>query len=128
VLQGTRAPLLLDLHNLYANAWNFGRDPEELLRALPLAQVRSVHLAGGCIVRDATGVDRLVDDHVHDPPDAVYDLLQSLAANATGGLTVILERDGNFPDFSAILRQLARARAALERGRQLQSASPAAAA
>jgi len=128
VLQGTRAPLLLDLHNLYANAWNFGRDPAELLRAMPLEQVHSVHLSGGCIVRDAIGVERLVDDHVHDPPDAVYDLLQLLAENAPVGLTVILERDGHFPDFSAVLRQLARTRAALERGRQRQSASRAAAA
>jgi uncharacterized protein (UPF0276 family) len=68
VLHGTRAPLLLDLHNLYANAWNFGR------------------------------------------------------------LTVILERDGRFPDFGAVLRQLARARAALARGRERQSLSRSAAA
>jgi uncharacterized protein (UPF0276 family) len=128
VLQGTSAPLLLDLHNLYANAWNFGRDPIELLRALPLEQVRSVHLSGGCVVRDAAGVARLVDDHLHDPPDVVFDLLQVLAANTTCGLTVILERDGRFPDFSAVLRQLALARAALARGRERQPLSRSAAA
>jgi uncharacterized protein (UPF0276 family) len=128
VLRGTRAPLLLDLHNLYANAWNFGRDPVELLRAMPLAQVRSVHLSGGCVVRDAAGVARLVDDHLHDPPDVVFDLLQVLAASATCGLTVILERDGKYPDFRVVLRQLAHARAALARGRERQPVSKSAAA
>ena len=128
VLHGTRAPLLLDLHNLYANAWNFGRDPIAQLHALPLGEVRSVHLSGGCVVRDEAGVARLVDDHLHDPPDVVFDLLQVLAANATCGLTVILERDGRFPDFSAVLRQLALARAALARGRGQQSPARSAAA
>jgi uncharacterized protein (UPF0276 family) len=127
VLQGTRAPLLLDLHNLYANAWNFGRDPVELLRALPLGQVRSVHLSGGRVVRDAAGVARLVDDHLHDPPDAVFHLLELLAENAPCGLTVILERDGRYPDFSAVLGQLARARTALARGRERQHFSKSAA-
>ena len=128
VQHGTRAPLLLDLHNLYANAWNFGRDPVALLRALPLEEVRSVHLSGGCVVRDEAGVARLVDDHLHDPPDVVFDLLQVLAANAACGLTVILERDGRFPDFRAVLRQLARARGALARGRAQQSPARSAAA
>jgi uncharacterized protein (UPF0276 family) len=128
VLRGTRAPLLLDLHNLYANAWNFGRDPVELLRAMPLEQVRSVHISGGCVVRDTAGVERLVDDHLHDPPDVVFDLLQVLAENATCGLTVILERDGRFPDFGAVLRQVTRARAALARGRERLPLSRSAAA
>jgi uncharacterized protein len=128
VLQGTRTPMLLDLHNLYANAWNFGRDPLELLRAMPLEKVRSVHLSGGCIVRDAAGNARLVDDHLHDPPDVVFELLQVVGAQATCGLTVILERDGLFPDFNAVLRQLSLARAALARGRAQQALSRSAAA
>ena len=99
-----------------------------MLRALPLERVRSVHLSGGCVVRDAAGLARLVDDHLHDPPDVVFDLLQVLAANATCGLTVILERDGQFPDFSDVLRQFALARAALARGRERQSLSRSAAA
>ncbi|NJS15810.1 MAG: DUF692 domain-containing protein [Sphingopyxis sp.] len=38
---------MLDLHNLYANAVNFGEDPHTLLRRLPLARVAMVHLSGG---------------------------------------------------------------------------------
>ena len=47
ILEGARAPLLLDLHNLYANAANAGRDPLADLAAFPLERVRCVHLSGG---------------------------------------------------------------------------------
>jgi hypothetical protein len=40
---------------------------------------------------------RLLDDHLHDPPDPVYDLLAQLAENCPNPLTVILERDGSYP-------------------------------
>ena len=46
-VQGAGAPLLLDLHNLWANAVNFGHDAQALLHALPLDRVAEVHLAGG---------------------------------------------------------------------------------
>jgi uncharacterized protein (UPF0276 family) len=128
-VRGSRAPLLLDLHNLYANAWNFGRDPFAMLLAMPLEHVRCVHLSGGRVVREPGIPARLIDDHIHDPPGVVYDLLEALAARAPQGLTVIVERDGRYPDFASLLHQLARARAALAAGRQRQHAhEPAASA
>lgn len=126
-IRGAQAPLLLDLHNLYANAWNFGRDPFALLRAMPLDSVRSVHVSGGRFVRDASGRERLLDDHVHDPPDVVFELLECLAASTHGELTVIVERDGHYPPFSALLAQVKRVRAALAAGRCRRSEALAAA-
>jgi len=72
-VRGSGAPLLLDLHNLYANAWNFERDPFAMLLAVPLEGVHSVHLSGGRVVRDPGTPARLIDDHIHDPPGVVYD-------------------------------------------------------
>ena len=40
LLAATSADLLLDLHNLYANGVNFGFDPAEVLRALPVERIR----------------------------------------------------------------------------------------
>ncbi len=40
-------PMLLDLHNLHANAHNFGFDAVEYLDSLPLQAIRQVHIAGG---------------------------------------------------------------------------------
>jgi uncharacterized protein (UPF0276 family) len=116
IVEDSGAPMLLDLHNLYANAVNFGHDPAAMLEAMPLERVRMVHLSGGRWI-ERNGMRRLLDDHVHDPPDPVYALLERLAARAPKPLTVIVERDGSFPSIDVLVGQLARARAALHRGR-----------
>jgi uncharacterized protein len=119
--------VLLDLHNLYANARNLGFDATAALGRLPLARVRAVHLSGGRWITAAGGAHRLLDDHLHDPPDAVYALLVELARRAPHPLTVILERDGEYPRMEALLAQLDRARAALAEGRsaRVETVAPA---
>ena len=109
--------LLLDLHNLHANALNFGFDAGAALARLPLARVGLVHLAGGAWIAAPGGGRRLLDDHKHAVPDPVFDLLTALAARAPGPLTVILERDGEYPTITRLLGELDRARLALARGR-----------
>jgi hypothetical protein len=112
------AALLLDLHNLYANALNFGADPFAMLMALPLERVRMVHLSGGVWIGGRNGErERLLDDHVHDVPAAVFDLLEALGSRAPHPLDVIIERDGHFPPLDDLLAQVRAARAALARGR-----------
>ena len=118
VIDGAQVPLLLDLHNLYANAVNGGQDPQALLLRLPLARVGAVHLSGGHWIDEPGGTGRrLLDDHLHDVPAEVFELLALLARHAPQPLTVILERDGNYPSFEHVLGQLALARAALRAGR-----------
>jgi len=110
--------MLLDLHNLYANAVNFGADPHAMLHALPLDRVRMVHLSGGVLIGGRDGErQRLLDDHLHDVPSAVYDLLEALAARAKHSLDVIIERDGRYPPIETLLAQVRAAREALARGR-----------
>ena len=118
ILHGAHVPLLLDLHNLYANAVNFGAAPEQLLLRLPLDRVGAVHLSGGHWIAAPDGAGkRLLDDHLHDVPPAVFALLTQLARLAPQPLTVIVERDGNYPSFGHVLGQLELARAALRAGR-----------
>ena len=112
-LAACRAPMLLDLHNLYCNAINFGTDPTQELMRLPLTRVGLVHIAGGS--RLAEG--RLLDDHLHAVPDPIYGLLEEVAARASQPLDVVLERDGRYPPFPDLLAELDLARAALARGR-----------
>jgi uncharacterized protein len=116
VLSATPAGLLLDLHNLYANGTNFGVDPAEMLRACPVDRVRTIHIAGGVNVH-ASGEVRVMDDHLHDVPDPVYELLEIVGERAPYPVDVVLERDGAFPPIEDLLAQLDRARAALARGR-----------
>lgn len=118
IAEGAGATLLLDLHNLYANALNFGADPLALLAALPLERVRMVHLSGGVWIGGGNGErERLLDDHLHDVPAPVYGLLEMLAARAPQSLDVIIERDGRFPPIEDLLAEVHAARAALARGR-----------
>ena len=114
------ADLLLDLHNLHANATNFEFDPIAFLDQIPMDRVRQIHIAGGRWVThtvDGLVERRLLDDHLHDVPDPVYQLLVEVAARSSNPLTVILERDGRFPMTAVLLRQLDQARDALREGR-----------
>jgi uncharacterized protein (UPF0276 family) len=120
ILAGAGSKLLLDLHNLYANAVNFGHDPFEYLGAFPLNQVEVVHISGGMWI-ELESTRRLLDDHVHDVPEIVFSMLAWLAERCSQPLTVILERDGHYPQFDELLRQLLRAREALACGRAKRS-------
>ncbi len=97
IVCGASVGLLLDLHNLYANAVNFGDDPQAFLRRLPLERVTAVHLSGGRWIGGPNGARRLLDDHLHDVPPEVFALLRELGRLAPQPLTVIIERNGAFP-------------------------------
>ncbi|NJD08803.1 MAG: DUF692 domain-containing protein [Methylococcaceae bacterium] len=120
IVKASGAPMLLDLHNLYANALNFGTEPLELMQAMPLDRVSLVHLSGGRWIAPRGRRPRLLDDHLHDVPGEVYGLLETLALWVPQPLTVIIERDGNYPSFDDLLAQVAEARQALARGRALR--------
>jgi uncharacterized protein (UPF0276 family) len=122
LLATTGSDLLLDLHNLYANGLNFSFDPAQVIDALPADRIRTIHIAGGMTIAASNGETRLLDDHLHDVPDPVYALLERVAARAPHPLTVVLERDGDFPAFDVLLAQLDRARAAMATGRARQAA------
>ncbi|HEU0252288.1 MAG TPA: DUF692 family protein [Pyrinomonadaceae bacterium] len=116
IVANSESHLLLDLHNLHANALNFGFDPIDFISRMPARRIRGIHLAGGRWI--GAGNDRRVlDDHIHDVPDPVYLLLEEVGARTEPGLTIILERDGHFPSIESLLNQLDRARHALARGR-----------
>jgi uncharacterized protein (UPF0276 family) len=117
VFEGSPAGFLLDLHNLYTNATNFGFDPAAALASLPLDRIRAVHIAGGIETPGQHGETRRVDDHLHDVPEAVYELLSVAGERIQHPLDVVLERDGAFPPMPHLLAQLDRARDALARGR-----------
>lgn len=113
ILRASGATLLLDLHNVHTNAYNFGYDPAAFLDRIPLERVTHIHIAGGKLLDEGL----ILDDHKHDVPDPVYDLLALVAAKTPQPLTVILERDGDYPPLAAMLAELDRARAAVARGR-----------
>jgi hypothetical protein len=124
IVRQSESDLLLDLHNLHANSINFQFDPVDYLARIPADRIGAIHVAGGKWTGRADA-RRLLDDHLHDVPDPVYQLLEEVGARVPNPLTVVLERDGNFPPIEWLLDQLDRARAAVARGRARQRAAAA---
>ena len=107
-------PLLLDLHNLVCNAVNSGGAPAQYLEGFPLERATTVHLSGGRWIGQPR---RLLDDHLHPVPAPVFELLERMAGCVHRPLTVIIERDGDYPPFHKLMNELRQARRALAAGR-----------
>jgi uncharacterized protein (UPF0276 family) len=124
IIRHSDSHLLLDLHNLHANSLNFKFDPGDYIARIPPSRISAIHLAGGKWI-GRPEAPRLLDDHLHDVPDPVYQLLEEVGARALNPLTIILERDGNFPPIEWLLDQLDRARTAVAKGRTRQRSAAA---
>jgi uncharacterized protein (UPF0276 family) len=111
--------LMLDVNNAYVNAQNFGFDVDDWMRNAPLERVVQIHVAGheafeeSELVEGATGTI-LLDTHGADVPDPVLSLLERVLPR-TGAVPVVLERDQSIPPFEALLAELARIRAIVQR-------------
>lgn len=102
--------LHLDVNNIYVNSQNFGFDPHQYLRQLPLHRTCYLHVAGHYSEFDETLQQPfLIDTHgnkVADPVWALLDDAYGLIA-ATGiapkEVPTCLERDFNFPPLAELL-------------------------
>jgi uncharacterized protein (UPF0276 family) len=105
----TGCGLLLDLHNLYANARNHGFDPHEFLDELDLSRVVEIHIAGGS---ELAGM--YTDSHAGPCPEPVWELLQDVVPAAPELAAITFEfHDSYYPllGVEGIRAQLDRARA-----------------
>ena len=121
ILRSSDCDLLFDLHNVFANGANHDYDPKEFIHRIPAPRIRSIHIAGGRLVHAPNGTRTILDDHLHDVPEPVFELLEEVAAVSPNPLTVILERDGAYPSMGELLTQIKKARRALARGRARRS-------
>lgn len=85
--------LLLDVHNLWCQAVNWGHDPIRLLESYPLDRVREIHVSGGSWTEEQDWRWRR-DTHDHDVPEPVFDLLGEALGRCPGVEVVIFERMG----------------------------------
>lgn len=119
IFDASNSPMLLDLHNLYANCKNQGTDFFKSLAGINLERVQIVHIAGGRLLHcgSTLGPHLWLDDHKSPTPQPVYEALKYLGARTSQPLTVILERDGNFANFEELMAEINSARQALKCGR-----------
>jgi uncharacterized protein len=105
----TGCGLLLDLHNLYANARNHGFDARAFIDELCLDRVVEIHIAGGS---ELAGM--YTDSHAGPCPDPVWELLEATVPRAPGLRGITFEfHDSYYPLLKAagIDAELERARA-----------------
>jgi len=85
--------ILLDINNIYVNAFNHRFDARSYIDAIPRARVAQFHLAGH--------TDRgthLLDTHDHPVCDAVWNLY-AYAVRRFGDVSTLIEWDDNIPEF-----------------------------
>lgn len=96
--------VLLDLHNIHCQAYNFDISPEDLLEGYPLDMVRELHLSGGSW-SEAAGATVRRDTHDGPIPEELFPLLRHALDVCPNVDAVIFEHLGNaLPDALSIDR------------------------
>ncbi len=104
--------LLIDVNNIYISQVNVGVDAKRYVKAIPPELVGEIHIAG--LNEDEThGPKLLIDTHSAPVSEPVWNLLD-FALEHFGPKPVLLERDGNIPEFSKLLTEHSRAQAAVD--------------
>ena len=93
--------LLLDVNNVYVNAFNHNYKAEEFIKSLPLNAVKYIHMAGHLKVSE----DCIIDTHGEDIIDPVYELFD-WTLDQVKPVPVLLERDFNIPELSKLQEEL----------------------
>lgn len=100
----TGCGLLLDLNNLYVSAVNHRFDATQYLGAIPLCEVRELHLAGHSEDDDSAGGRLLIDAHNSRICADVWALYRDVL-EACGPLPTLIEWDNDVPDFQTLLAE-----------------------
>jgi uncharacterized protein (UPF0276 family) len=101
VIRRTGCGLLLDVNNIYVSCVNHGRSASAYLRALPLAAVGEIHLAGFAEDVDAAGDRLLIDSHGAAVAGDVWDLYSEALAYV-GPMATLIERDNDIPALAVL--------------------------
>jgi len=101
VVEEADCDLLLDVNNVYVNAFNHNYDAMEFLSQLPLERVAYIHMAGHQLVES----DLIIDTHGEPIIDPVYDLFE-WTIRKLDPVPVLLERDYNNTNMSELSEEL----------------------
>lgn len=101
IVEEADCDLLLDVNNVYVNAFNHQYDPKEFIKSLPLRKVAYIHMAGHTKVAD----DLIIDTHGQAIIDPVYKLFK-WTLERVNPVPVLLERDFNIPELEELQGEL----------------------
>ena len=92
IIKQSGCNLLLDINNVYVNAFNHKYDPKGFIEKLPLDKIAYIHMAG----HEQVSEDLIIDTHGQDIIPDVFELFEWALASIKP-VKVLLERDFNFP-------------------------------
>ncbi len=118
IVERADCKLLLDVNNVYVNAFNHRYDAKEFIGALPLERVAYIHMAG----HEQVEPDLIIDTHGQPIIDPVYDLFE-WTIQKMDPVPVLLERDFNFEDLEQIQGELTQIKGILNRHWEVTHAS-----
>ncbi len=101
ILERSGCRLLLDVNNVYVNAFNHGYDAREFISQLPLDRVAYIHMAG----HEQVEPDLIIDTHGQPIIDPVYELFE-WTISRMDPVPVLLERDYNFDELDQLQSEL----------------------
>ncbi len=93
--------LLLDVNNVYVNAFNHNYDSYAFIDAMPLDTVAYIHMAGHTKVAP----DMIIDTHGQAIIDPVYDLF-NYTVSKINPVPILLERDFNIPETKELVAEM----------------------
>ena len=101
IVEKAECKLLLDVNNVYVNAFNHGYDAREFIGKMPLDKVEYIHMAG----HEQVEPDLIIDTHGQPIIDPVYDLFE-WTIQRMDPVPVLLERDFNFDELEELQSEL----------------------
>ncbi|GAA0564913.1 HvfB family MNIO-type RiPP peptide maturase [Chitinophaga japonensis] len=107
ILQEADCDLLLDVNNVYVNAFNHQYDAKAFIDQLPLERVSYIHMAG----HEQVSEDLIIDTHGEAIIDPVYDLFAYTMQQLGHDVPVLLERDFNIPALDELQQEMDRLQA-----------------
>lgn len=105
IVKRSSCKLLLDVNNVYVNAFNHNYSAKEFILNLPLDSVVYIHMAGHEKVQE----DLIIDTHGQSIIDPVYELFD-FTLDHVDDVPVLLERDFNIPEFGELQHEMNRLR------------------
>ncbi|MBI9053607.1 MAG: DUF692 domain-containing protein [Bacteroidales bacterium] len=101
IVKEANCNLLLDVNNVYVNAFNHNYNAKEFLNKMPLDKVAYIHMAG----HERVAPDLIIDTHGEAIIDPVYDLFD-WTIQKMEPVPILLERDFNFPEMKELQNEL----------------------
>ena len=98
IVKCSNCELLLDVNNVYVNAFNHNYDAQDFIKKMPLDKVSYIHMAGHKKVSD----DLIIDTHGEPIIDPVYELFDFTIERMNHHVPILLERDFNIPQISEL--------------------------